>query len=62
MSRYEPRWVLDIQSTAEDVGVAKPAFVPSCLGDYDDGSLGCEAMIGGLDTGIGCFRLRYEAN
>jgi hypothetical protein len=61
MSRYEPRWVLDSQSTDQDVTVATPAFVPSCLGDYDDGSLGCEAMIGGLDAGITCDRLRYEA-
>jgi len=62
MSRYEPRWVCDAQPTTGEVTAATPAFVPSCLDDYDDGSLGCEAMIGGLETDIRCFRLRYEAN
>jgi hypothetical protein len=57
MSIHEPRWVCDAQPTAEEVTTAA-----SYLGDYDDGSLGCEAMIGGLETGIRCFRLRYEAN
>ena len=62
MSTHEPLWVCDAQPTAEEVTAATAAFAPSCLGDYDDGSLGCEAMIGGLETGIRCFRLRYEAN
>lgn len=60
MSRYEPRWVRDAQPAAEEVTAATPAFVSSCLGDYDDGTLGCEAMIGELN--VNYCRPRYEAS
>ena len=39
MPNYEPRWVLEAQSIADD-GIT----------DYDDGTLGCEAMIGELNV------------
>jgi hypothetical protein len=49
MPNLEPRCVFEIPSTADD-GIA----------DYDDGRLGCEAMIGGLN--INHCRPKYEAN
>jgi hypothetical protein len=49
MPNYEPRWVYETQSIADD-GIA----------EYDDGTLGCEAMIGELN--INYCRSRHEAN
>ena len=49
MQNDEARWGFEI-SSAEDDGIA----------DYDDGSLGCEAMIGELNTTY--CRPTYDAN
>jgi hypothetical protein len=53
MARDERHVLLETQFTAEDVTAVTSAIFPTSLNDYDDRSLGCEAMIGGS-------RYRYQ--
>ena len=56
MPNYEPRWICETQPADEDLRIFTPASVPEGPYNYDDGSLGCEAMIGQLSAGInGCW-------
>jgi hypothetical protein len=52
MPSHEPRRAFETHPTAEDVTAVTPAFVAITSYDYDDGCLGCEAMIGALSSGL----------